>query len=697
MRPSVTLSALFEGLTPQALTVTPWGGCAVSELTLDPYEVCESTPTLLVARTMWYRDTHEELTLALERGARALLVSYAPSAEVLALAESRKAPVLLIPDEDPTLGVISSRFYGHPTRSLKVYGVTGTNGKTSTVSYLSELLEASGERVAVMGTVEYRFERQRLSAPNTTPDALVIHRFARDALDLGATALALEVSSHALTLGRVACVSFDAVGFTNLSRDHLDFHGDMEGYRDAKGALFGQWMLESLAVGKRPSAVAYEGPEGEGMLARCPEGVRLTRAWAGPQTGEQAEPNGTQERCVVELVERPSVTEMRLRATLPDGLRLPALAFPLIGDYHPSNLAVALGMLWGTHDAEREALERAWQSLAHTQGVKGRMELAWSEGEGEAQGRGRVALVDYAHTPEAVTRALEALRSVHQGPIWVALGCGGDRDRGKRPLMARAALELSDRLYLTSDNPRSEDPLQILDDAQQGLSAEERARVSVVVDRRRAISEAWRALPARGALLIAGKGHESYQELVLGGVKRRFALSDSELVRASSLTEREGFTGLDELPYLKSVQTQSASPAVELIYEASLRERGLSLTLWVEERQGMDEADPPSPEALSIIVTSIDDALADVERELRPRHRRVELRCVSEALFEALYQHLDEELSALICAHRGARALSADRAEGSLLQRAGRRGHLKRAGWVVGGASAAYIPSLARD
>lgn len=696
MRPSVTLSTLFEGLTPQALTATPWVRSAVSELTLDPYEVCEAVPTLMIARTMWYRDTHEELTLALERGAQALLVSYAPSAEVLALAEERGAPVLLLPAEDPTLGVISSRFYGHPTRELKVYGVTGTNGKTSTVSYLSELLEAAGERVAVMGTVEYRFERQRLSAPNTTPDALVIHRFARDALDLGATALALEVSSHALTLARVACVSFDAVGFTNLSRDHLDFHGDMEGYRDAKGALFGQWLLESLQVGKRPCAVSYEGPEGEGMLARCPEGVRLIRAWAGFHTDQRAQSVKAQGCCAVELVEAPTVTSMTLRATLPDAQALPELSIPLIGDYHPSNLAVALGLLWGTHEAEPEALERAWLSLAQTRGVKGRMELAWAEADGEELSRGRVALVDYAHTPEAVTRALEALRSVHDGPLWVALGCGGDRDRGKRPLMARAALALSDRLYLTSDNPRSEDPLQIIDDAQQGLSAEELDRVSAVVDRRLAISEAWRALPAGGALLIAGKGHEPYQELVLSGVKRRFALSDTELIRAAALTERQGLVSLDELPYAQSVQTQSVSPAVELLYEASLRERGLSIKLWIDRtRQSLgDISDQASPETLSIVVGSLTDALALIQRELKPAHRQVELCCVSEALFEALYQHLDSELSALICAHRGARALSADRSEGCCLDRLGWSATLRRAGWVIGGASAAYIPSL---
>jgi len=274
-----------------ALLAAPsgWEGVVIEEVTLDPREVSAARPTLMVARSMWYRDTHAELGEALARGAAALLVSRAPPPETLAAAAAAGVPVALCEREDPTLGLLCARFYGHPTRALKVYGVTGTNGKTSTVSFLAELLEAAGERVAVMGTVEYRFGDLRMSAPNTTPDALVIQRFARDALRLGATALALEVSSHALALGRVAGVSFDAVGFTHLGRDHLDFHGDEESYREAKGLLFGRCLEESIAAGKRPAAVAFHTAEGLGMLARAPAGApRLLCAAGGAAGGAEA-------------------------------------------------------------------------------------------------------------------------------------------------------------------------------------------------------------------------------------------------------------------------------------------------------------------------------------------------------------------------------------------------------------------------
>jgi len=689
----MTLGELFAGLSVNALTQGPWRAVEVRELTLDPLELSPELCALMIARSMWYRDTHEELSSAIERGARALLVSRPPPADLISSAERAGLPVLCVAEEDPTLGLISDRFYREPTSRLKVYGVTGTNGKTSTVSYLAELLEAAGERVAVMGTVEYRFESQRLSAPNTTPDALVIHRFARDALDLGATALALEVSSHALTLQRVARVAFDAVGFTNLSRDHLDFHGTMEEYREAKGALFGAWLEASIERGKRPTAVAFAGPEGEAMLSRAPAAAQRVMAavelWGeGAQQGAQPDALAALS-CVVKMSAAPSATEMQLSALLPSGASLMERAVPLIGDYHPSNLAVALGMLWGTHQETPVSLERAWAKLSSTRGVSGRMELAWSD---EAAERGRVALVDYAHTPEAVTRALEALRAVHRGAIYTVLGCGGDRDRGKRPLMARAALALSERLYLTSDNPRSEDPQQILRDAQEGLSRVELERTRCDADRREVISRAWRELPAGGALLIAGKGHESYQELALEGQKRRFALSDAEALRAAALAERRGLSSPLELPYSESLRLGAPCTAFDVLYEAGSREAGLSLALKLE-------VEPPpvaQPGELSLSCRSIDEALAGILTGLCPLHHKLTVSCADEALLRELAALIDLELRRATLAHRGPRALEADREEGALLLYEAEGAQLTRRGWAVGGVSSAYIPTLAR-
>ena len=245
---------------------------SIVEVTLDLAEV--RSGVLFIARRLWYTDTHEQLSEVINRGATAIVVSRSEIDDHVLRAD---IPIIWVECEDPTLGLICDRFYESPTAQLKVYGVTGTNGKTSAVSYLADFLSAIGERVAVMGTVEYRFEDRILTAANTTPDALVIQRFARQALDLGATALALEVSSHALSLDRVAGVQFDAVGFTSFSRDHLDFHGSLESYRDAKGRLFKDYLQQSIAAGKSPIAVAHDDVDGLEMLRRVPDGVRTVR------------------------------------------------------------------------------------------------------------------------------------------------------------------------------------------------------------------------------------------------------------------------------------------------------------------------------------------------------------------------------------------------------------------------------------
>ena len=366
---------------------------------------------------------------------------------------------------------------------------------------------------------------------------------------------------------------------------------------------------------------------------------------------------------------------------------------PLIGDYHPANLAVALGLLYATHNAAPERVVSGWRALTSTRGVSGRMERVVSE-------EGRVALVDYAHTPEAVTRALEALGAVHQGPIWCILGCGGDRDRGKRPLMTRAALALSDRLYLTSDNPRSEPPEQIIQDALEGLSAEERARVEVIVSRREALHEAWRALPQGGALLAAGKGHEAYQEYVREGRVTRYALSDAEALRAIALAERTS-RPLAHVPLHESTHGadgQALSP-LELLYEAGMREGGLTITLSLEPSLELSL----EPLALSDATLSVEERAQGVLRALTqtltPKEREVSVRSADQALLEALITHINEGLKACVKAHRGSRAAALtpqlcweESVKGAVGQ--GRTARVFFEGWEVGGVSAAYLPTL---
>ena len=587
------LSALIEnaGFSYEFLNIASTSDPLVQEVTLDLDEV--SLGVLFIARKLWYVDTHQQIDEAIQKGAVAVLVSDSSQVSEKTL-HNTQVPIVLLEHEDPSLGLICARFYEHPCAQLKVYGVTGTNGKTSAVTYLADLLTALGERVAVIGTVEYRFEHRRLAAANTTPDALVIQRFARQALDLGATALTLEVSSHALSLDRVAGVYFDAVGFTSFGRDHLDFHGSLEDYRNAKGRLFDDYLMNSLQHGKTPIAVAHDDVEGQAMLGRTPGGVE--RVYCHVQT-KSAEANVTSETKSLSLVSDHShslklniqdevslagITLEGTYATQQDNTELPAIKVGLIGDYHPANAAIALGMLLKTH---QERFLDAWFSLQKTRGVPGRMERVILPDALSYETR--VALVDYAHTPDAITRAIQAIKAVHQGALSVIIGCGGDRDRGKRPQMLKAALQEADQVWLTSDNPRNESPQQIIDDAlslaelEPALYAEFKAKlVGKIVDRRECIAQAWQGLTKEGALLITGKGHESYQE-VQG---RRYRLQDHEALRAGAWAEHKQLD-LQHVPYLQSClfndttldENNHLARLLLLLREACFRPNGLVL------------------------------------------------------------------------------------------------------------------------
>lgn len=632
---------LFLGLGVVCVRGTPDPSFIPTEVTLDVDEVTEGA--LFIARKLWYVDTHTHVEEAIRRGAGAVLVS-----DLSGVPARSEIPIFHSPHEDPILGLLCDRFYDHPTAQLKVYGVTGTNGKTSTVSYLADLLRASGERVAVIGTVAFSFEDRVLAASNTTPDALVIHRFARDALDLGATALALEVSSHGLGLARVAGVVFDAVGFTSFGRDHLDFHGSLEAYREAKAQLFDRYLIEAIRRGKRPVAVAHDDEEGIRMLNRAPIVAQRIRCQVNPSVLSEAELLAVSPRSSAALIEGESALSL-WSASPPDvhgvdmtgrldreegAVTLPARRAPLIGDYHPANLAIALGMVTGTHP---DQVDQIWNSVAETRGVSGRMERVLLDPVLEAGARGRVALVDYAHTPDAITRALEALRLVHTGPISVLIGCGGDRDRGKRPEMLRAALAAADVVWLTSDNPRSEDPERILGDALEGSPVSPSSwdteddegqtsepQLHVEVDRRECIGLAWRSLPARGALLITGKGHEEYQEIGT----RRYRLSDVEALRAAAWAEHLNCP-LRSVSYSHSVRALEVDPPLtlaQLLGEACARRAGLSLSLRSLNDTG-DHMHPIGPHQLAITLegdsSPLDVLLSQLRAELSPRVHHV--------------------------------------------------------------------------
>jgi UDP-N-acetylmuramoyl-L-alanyl-D-glutamate--2,6-diaminopimelate ligase len=374
-----------------------------------------------------------------------------------------------------------------PARALRVAGVTGTNGKTTTTQLLAAILEAAGVSTGIIGTLGARLGDERWPLENTTPLALELQALLAAMRERGARAVAMEVSSHALAQGRVADVPFAVAALTNLTRDHLDFHGDMETYAAAKRSLFAQTAHAVLnvddAYGARWAAELRAG------------GVPVTTY--GFSEGAELR-----------------ATDIAMRA---DGstFSLDGLAFVtrLPGRFNIENAlaAIAVARVLGAGDAQSA------RALAAFERVPGRMEHF---------GRGGVeVLVDYAHTPDALERVLRATRETVHGELAVVFGCGGDRDRGKRPEMGRIATHFADRVYVTSDNPRSEDPEVIVDEILAGIA--DRARVYVELDRGLAIARAVAAARPGDVVVVAGKGHETYQ--VVAAVTHRF--DDREEVR----------------------------------------------------------------------------------------------------------------------------------------------------------------------
>jgi UDP-N-acetylmuramoyl-L-alanyl-D-glutamate--2,6-diaminopimelate ligase len=425
---------------------------------------------------------------AREAGAVAVLTDPAGADQVQGL------PVLVTPDPRAVLGATASWVHGDPSRALTVLGVTGTNGKTTTAFLLEAGLQGAGHVTGLIGTVLTRVAGEEVPSRHTTPEATDLHALFAVMRERGVTAVAMEVSSHALAFGRVDGVRFDTAVFTNLSQDHLDFHKDMEDYFQAKASLFTPQRTQRGVVNAEDAAGRrlLASPQipltgyGEGGVFRA-ESVR---------TG----PDGSS----FELV-GPGVRE--------------GASVQVPGDFNVSN---ALGALACLVTAGVPA-DLAVRGVAGLPGVPGRMERVDA-------GQPFTALVDYAHTPDAVATLLRTVRRVTEGRVIVVLGCGGDRDRSKRPLMGSAAVEGSDLAVLTSDNPRSEDPLTILAEMTAGIAP----GALVEPDRRAAIARAVREARPGDTVVVAGKGHETGQDV--GGVVHPF--DDRVVLREELLAAR---------------------------------------------------------------------------------------------------------------------------------------------------------------
>jgi UDP-N-acetylmuramoyl-L-alanyl-D-glutamate--2,6-diaminopimelate ligase len=475
---SLTLSQLLHDIpaTPPEALGTEVTGIAYRSAKVRPGDVFFCVPGFV-------HDGHEFAADAQSRGAAALVVSHVvPDVTI---------PQACVPDVRVALAVASAEWYGRPSRRMDVVGITGTNGKTTTAYLLDAILTAAGRITGMIGTVETRVAGHRMPAARTTPESADLQELFADMVRAGVDAAVMEVSSHAIDLRRIEGVHFAVAAFTNLSQDHLDFHHTMEEYWGVKRRLFTRGDVATAVVdiddpyGATLAAdISAEWTVGRAERAR----VRVTAEEFGPTWS---------------------------RFTLITGDDSADVRLPLAGDYNVANALVAAGCAL----ALGVDLPTVARGLASAPQVPGRLERV-------EEGQPFAVLVDYAHTPDGLEKAITAVRDVTPGRVITVFGCGGDRDPEKRPLMGAAAGRLSDLAVVTTDNPRSEDPVGIILQVEDGLK-QVRADYVVEVDRRRAISRALRSAVEGDAVLIAGKGHEDYQILA----DRTIHFDDREVAR----------------------------------------------------------------------------------------------------------------------------------------------------------------------
>jgi UDP-N-acetylmuramoyl-L-alanyl-D-glutamate--2,6-diaminopimelate ligase len=402
---------------------------------------------------------------------------------------------IVVPDSRKALALMAGNFYSHPSRSLTMVGVTGTNGKTTTTHLIKSILEAAGQQVGLLGTIEYRIGNDVIPASHTTPESLELNELLARVVAAGCQSVSMEVSSHALHQSRVYGLRFDAAVFTNLTQDHLDYHGSMEEYFKAKKILFDGLGKEAVAVTNADDSWGLH-MTASSQARTCSYGV-----------GEHADVRATDIRLSLDG----SICTVSFQGTKTE------IRTPLVGRFNIYNVlaacstGLALGFSPGTIST----------GIRNVGSVRGRFERI-------ASPKGWVAIIDYAHTPDALEKCLRTIHDVlpreGRGRIVTVFGAGGDRDKTKRPIMGRVAGQGSDIIIVTSDNPRTEDPQQIMDEIIAGIPRD--VQVTQTIDRRAAILTALQQARSGDVVLIAGKGHEEYQ--VIG--KEKIHFSDREIV-----------------------------------------------------------------------------------------------------------------------------------------------------------------------
>lgn len=439
-------------------------------------------------------DGHSYVSTAIDRGAKVVVLENDATLSDSYFMHSGVVKIV-VPDSRKALAVMSANFFGHPSKTMKLVGVTGTNGKTTTTHLLRSILETAGLKTGLIGTIEYRIGDEVIPATHTTPESLELNDLFSTMMKKGCSAVTMEVSSHALHQSRVYGLDFDAAVFTNLTQDHLDYHGTMDAYFQAKKILFDELKPSACAITNADDSY------GQPIVSSTP---------ATTMTYSIRHPADVEARNIILGIEGTTFDVLHNNETT-------TLSSPLVGRFNVYNMlgAFSAGTALGI---PKETIRCGIEKV---QSVRGRFEKIRSP-------KGWTAIIDYAHTPDALEKCLRTIHDVlpgrNPGKIITVFGAGGDRDRAKRPLMGAIAGELSDIAVVTSDNPRTEDPDTILEEIIHGLP--KGSKFIREVDRRAAIHKAVQLAESGDVVLIAGKGHEDYQ--VIG--TRKIHFSDREVV-----------------------------------------------------------------------------------------------------------------------------------------------------------------------
>ncbi len=441
---------------------------------------------LFVAQKGTQVDGHRFIPKAVEQGASAVLVEDMPEER------SEGVTYVKVVSTDSAVGLVATAFYDNPSRKLRLVGVTGTNGKTTIATLLYNMFRAMGHRCGLLSTVCNYIEGEALPSSHTTPDPIELNKLLSKMVEAGCEYAFMECSSHAIHQKRIGGLKFEGGVFTNLTRDHMDYHVTFDNYRDAKKAFFDGLGKDAFAI------TNADDKNGMVMVQNCKAKIKTYGI-----------------RSMADFKARILECHFEGMYLEIDGREV---GVQFIGRFNVSNLLAvyAAAIMLG------KPVDEVLLVMSTLKSVSGRLEPIRSKD-------GKTAVVDYAHTPDAIVNVIQALRDVMngKGELITVCGCGGNRDAGKRPIMAQEAVKASDKVILTSDNPRKEDPEKILDDMEAGLSNEQRRQVLRITDRRQAIRTAATIARPGDVILIAGKGHEDYQ--IIGDVKHHF--SDIEEAR----------------------------------------------------------------------------------------------------------------------------------------------------------------------